>query len=337
MSKNIRTSKIKFNLDNCPPELYYLLSIALSFLLFFHNEALSTFLTHDGYNYYADLSKNIFHPNYILKGVYFSESMLLPLIGKLTGAYVTPLTYRILCSSIILFTLPTLSYFAIKYFGSLSKSIFFIIILAGTFTAFRHYTIGAPDPLTILLLGCAALSISRKSIFIFILLAALSHFAVALLSSILLTFLFATQNNGFPESKSNGYSMAKCVILALISGRILLSAWYFIFDYSPQGRFLWAYEHGINSFIQSYHQNQIIFWLTPGPLFLICYFVVLFFLLIKKKWLMVTAGAISLFAAYTAMFFTLDSLRIFACVIAGPFIFLLSRSIELIGNKTCNP
>lgn len=311
--------------SNHHTSLYYLFCIALSFFIFFQNEALTTFMMHDGFNYYAELSKNIFHPNYILKGTYFSESMLLPLLGKLTGANATPLTYRLLCVGLILLTPLVIAHTALNFFGSISKSLFFIVIFTFSFTAFWSYTIGTPDPLTILILCAAALQTRPRPLFILITLSCLSHFAISAIAGILLAVLFASN---FKASEDNSRN-AKWIIFGIIFGRILLQVWYQALDYSPAGRFQWAINHGIDFFIQNYTKDSIKFWRTPGVELLITYLIILIWLLFNKKYLQCLAGLISLVVAYIAMFLTVDGLRIFSCIIVGPYVFLLSRLIFL--------
>lgn len=304
---------------------YFLFSIGLSLCIFFRNEALTTFMMHDGFNYYAELSKDIFHPNYILKGTYFSESMLMPLLGKLTGANATPLTYRLLCVSVMLFTIPLISYLALQFFQSIKKAAVFILVFAFSFTAFWLYTIGTPDPLTILLLSSAALQRKIKPLFILIVLASLSHFAISMIASILLALLYVCQQEGRDK--------AKAVIFGLICGRLLLQCWYLAFGYDPAGRFQWALDHGIDFFLNNYFLNPNGFWLTPGIGFLITYAIILLALATQKEYKLFAAGVLSLITAYSAMFLTVDSLRIFACIICGPYVFLLSRLINYLKEK----
>lgn len=312
------------NQSNHQTSFYYLFCIALSFFIFFRNEALTTFMMHDGFNYYAELSKNIFHPNYILKGTYFSESMLLPLLGKLSGANATPLTYKLLCVGIMLLTPLVIAHIALHFFGSIAKSVFFIVIFFLSFTAFWSYTIGTPDPLTILILCSAALQTRPRPLFILITLACLSHFAISAIAGILLAILFACNFKTFEGNARN----AKWIIFGIIFGRILLQIWYLALDYSPTGRFQWAIDHGIDFFIQNYLISPVTFWLTPGTPFLITYAIALVWLSFNKKYLLTLAGLFSIAIAYLAMFFTVDALRIFACIICGPYVYLLSRLID---------
>jgi hypothetical protein len=312
---------MSINYSSRETSFYFLFSIGLSLCIFFRNETLTTFMMHDGFNYYADLSKDIFHPNYILKGTYFSESMLLPLLGKLTGANATPLTYKLLCISVMLFTIPLISYLALQFFQSFKKSIIFILIFAFSFTAFWQYTIGTPDPLTILLLSSAALQRKTKPLFILVVLASLSHFAISAVAGISLTLLYA--------SKQEERNKAKAVIFGLICGRILLQVWYLAFNYDPSGRFQWVLDHGMDFFLNNYLLNPNGFWLTPGITFLVTYGIILLIMILQKQYQLFAAGAMSLAAAYSAMFLTVDGLRIFACIICGPYVFLLSRLLRL--------
>lgn len=310
--------------SNHQTSFYYFFCIALSFFIFFRNDALTTFMMHDGFNYYAELSKDIFHPNYILKGTYFSESMLLPLLGKLTGANATPLTYRLLCVGLVLLTPLVIAHIALNFFGSISKSLFFIVIFTFSFTAFWSYTIGTPDPLTILILCAAALQNRPRPLFILMVLACLSHFAISAIAGILLAILFASN---LKASEGNARN-AKSIIFGIIFGRILLQGWYLVLDYSPAGRFQWAIDHGIDFFIQNYSNSPLIFWLIPGIPFLVTYMIGLVWLVFNKRYLLTLAGLFSLAIAYLAMFFTVDGLRIFACIICGPYVYLLSESIK---------
>ena len=125
----------------------------------------------------------------------------------------------------------------------------------------------------------------------------------------------------------------KAILLGLVSGRLALSGWHFVFDYHPIGRFSWALQHGLASFVGRYQDNVLGFWLTPGIKFLIVYAIACTGFLLLRKWGMCIAAISALGIAYLGLFFSVDGYRIFAVIISSPLLWLLKEFVLLVTQK----
>jgi hypothetical protein len=255
------------------------------------------------------------------KVMYWGESILLPIIAKVVGASQSKAAYFFLCGLISLAIIPTFSFLALHRLQSLPKAIIFILLLVTTFPYMRQMDYSSPDFLTILLIGSAVLSQSYWMLFCGILLATLSHFSIALVSTIGLIPLlyFSPLLNPETRKKTVLYLMA-----GLITGRGLLALWYWKFDYlHTGGRRDYVIDLGANFFAEKYLENPSQFWLTPQTSFLLLYFLTVLYFAYLKKYYFCMAALFALFLSYAAMFFTVDGYRIFAAVIAGAYGYLI--------------
>ena len=301
--------------------IFYLFSLILSCYIFFRNSQFFNWLVIEYEPVYLGYSKEIFHPGHMAKVMYWGESILLPLLVQVIGASQSRAAYFFFCGLIYLAIIPTFAYLACQRLKSVSKALVFILLLVGTFPYLRQMDYSSPDFLTILLIGAAVLSESYLILFFGILLAVLSHFSIALVSTISLIPLlyFSPLLNQTSRRKTILY-----LISGLIAGRGLLALWYWKFDYlHTGGRTDYVVDLGVNFFVKRYLENPSQFWLTPQAAFLLLYvFTVLYFAYLKK-YSFCFAALFTLFLAYAVMFFTVDGYRIFACVIAGAYTYLL--------------
>jgi hypothetical protein len=86
-------------------------------------------------------------------------------------------------------------------------------------------------------------------------------------------------------------------------------------------------------FINHHKQSYQDFWLAPGLFFLTSYFIIIGYFFVQRKGLFATALFAALFLAYTAHFFAVDGLRVFAVVIASAYTFMLAVCIDSLSNK----
>lgn len=90
---------------------------------------------------------------------------------------------------------------------------------------------------------------------------------------------------------------------------------------------------GYPFFMGRYEANILGFWLTPGALFLVLYFIITAYFLSRKKYAFVFSALYALAIGYTALFWTVDGLRVFAVVISAPYAYLLKIFISNIWDK----
>jgi hypothetical protein len=250
---------------------------------------------------------------------------LLPLIAKVIGVTKSLEAYKILCGIFTICILPVTAIFAQRYFLNLFKTLLFIVLFGFSFQYLQYYILGFPDPLTILLLVSAVFQKRLGTVFVLLVLAMLSHFSMAALSAIgLISLVYFSSNTGsYSRKKFVGVALA-----AILTGKALLLAWYGLFRYQLVSRLDWALDKGYQFFLERYEANIAGFWLTPGILFLVLYFLIAAYFLIQKKYAYVFSALFALLISYIALFWTVDGLRVFAVVIAAPFAYLLLSFIN---------
>ena len=289
--------------------------------LFYLNPWMKDDLHSDSYAWFLDFSRSIFQP----QSAYYAESIMLPLLAKLVGASRTLFTYKFFCGILTISILPVTAVFAQRYFQNTFKTLLFIVLFGLSFQYLQYYILGFPDPLTILLLVLAVLQKRLGAVFALLALAMLSHFSMAVLSTIgLIGLVYYSPNTG-------SYSRKKFVgvaLTAILTGKALLLAWYAVFNYQLLSRLEWALGKGYTFFFERYQVNVMEFWLTPGIPFLVLYFLIAANFLMQKKFTFVFAALLALVISYTALFWTVDGLRVFAVVIAAPFAYLLLSFIN---------
>ena len=297
------------------------LSLLLSCFLFFKNGQFFNWLVIEYQPVSLDYSKEIFHPGHMAKVMFWGESILLPLLVQLSCASQSKAAYFFFCGLISLAIIPTFAFLALRRLQSPFKAAIFILLLVGTFPYLRAMDYSSTDFLTILLIGSAVLSQSYWILFIGILLAALSHFSIVLVSTIGLIPLLYFSPLLNPESRKK---MVLYLIGGLLAGRGLLALWYWKFQYlHTGGRMDYVLDLGANFFVKRYLENPSQFWLIPQTSFLLLYFLTVLYFAYQKKYHFCIAALFALSLAYAAMFFTVDGYRIFAAVIAGAYGYLL--------------
>jgi len=211
---------------------FYVFSLILSCYLLFNNSQFFNWFVIEYEPIYLVYSKEIFNPGHMAKVMYWGESILLPLLVQVSGASQSRSAYFFFCGLIYLAIIPTFSYLALQRLESLSKALLFILLLVTTFPYIRQMDYSSPDFLTILLIGTAVLSESYLILFFGILLAALSHFSITLVSTIGLIPLLYFSPLLKPKSNRNAVLY---LIGGLLAGRGLLALWYWKFDYLHTG------------------------------------------------------------------------------------------------------
>lgn len=317
--------------NSTSPAVLIILSAIMGLYLMFQDPLLSSFFDSDSVDWYVNYSKNIFHPTYEARVLYWGESILLPLIGNLFNASQSLAAYKILCAYLIVSILPTLTTLTLYKTQSIRQSALFLIIFSYTYIYLREMGLGYPDPLTLLLMFTATFQRSLLLMAFFIALAALSHFSMATVSTVALITLFITTPH-----KSNSEKIKKTFIalLGLGLGRLLLQAWYWKFDYlHVTGRINWFFDRGPQFFIDRYNNNVLGFWLTPSLGFLVIYILIIGYFIFQKKYLFSAASLIPVALAYGVLFCTLDGLREFAVVIGPAYAYLLLIFISSIDQK----
>lgn len=296
-------------------------SSCLSLFLFMRNPWLASDLNTDSYVWFLEFSRTIFQP----QSAYYAESILLPLLAKILGATQTLITYKLLCGLLTICILPITAIFAQRYFQNLLKTLLFIVLFGLSFQYFQYYILGFPDPLTILLLVSAVFQKRLGTVFVLLVLVMLSHFSMAALSAIgLIGLVYCSPNTGsYSRKKFVGVALA-----AIFTGKALLLAWYAVFHYQLLSRLDWALAKGYMFFLERYETNMVGFWLMPGAPFLVLYFLIAAYFLMRKKFAFVFTAILALAIAYVALFWTVDGLRVFAVVIAAPFAYLLLSFIN---------
>ena len=279
----------------------FLFSFCLGSVLLFQNTNLH--LSFDGNMAYPDFAENVFNKN----TSYFTESILVAVLAKVLGASVTIYAYKILCVILTVSILPVLSIAALAYFGKVSTTVVFVLLLALIFPWFRTANLADPDPVTIMLIMLAMLQKKPHLTFWAIFFASLSHISLVLMTApTIVVFIFASRF----QSWSQKLNFIKFVLLALLCGKAFIHLWYFIFDYQLYGsRIGWVLERWPDFFIERYLSSPAGFWLTPTLFFLITYGLIGCYFLSLRRYLFVLAMILSLMCA--------DGFRIVAVVLSA--------------------
>ena len=307
------------------------LSLIAGVVLLFQNPEFAMYFEKDNVGWYVEYSQTIFHPDHAARTLYWGESILLPLLGKLLGASKTLASFKVFCCAISLSLLPTLAYFSLNTFKHYWQAVLMVVIFAITFVWLREIGIGYPDPLTALLFIIAAFAPHPLVLAAAFALAALSHFSMATVGATTLALMlwFSPILNSREQKK-----MALSALLGLGFGRLLLQLWYWKFDYlHVTGRIHWFFDRGPQFFLDLYLQNVWGFWTKPGILFLIIYACIVIYFIYKQKFFFAISAILAMGVAYGVMFCTLDGLREFAITIFAGYVYLLRSFVTTIGSK----
>lgn len=284
---------------------------------------------------YIQYSRIIFQfGNIPFRNSHIGESILMPILGQITGANKTVIGFKLLTISFYVIYLPVMAFLAQQLTRNYIKTYIFIGLLVMTYEWLWSYNVIFPDSLTILLLGIAALTQSLPLMFICIALSCLSHFSITVIAVTVL--LLATQfappifNNA--ATKKIAYAFA-----GIIFGRLILQFWFWLYNFSSGfSRLSWAFDQGLPYFIERYHQAPLEFWLVPGKFFLIVYLIAIFLFLVKKRFSYVFALLLIIALDYFSLFFTIDGLRIHFTIVSAvyPYILLVLISQSYDGITT---
>lgn len=305
-----------------------LFSLFLGIYLFFLNPELSVAFSGDEKNieWYAVFSRNIFQPT----TTYIAESVLLPLFAKFVGASTSTQSYRVLCSLITIAILPFLATNAVRFFQSITKAYLFVIVFGLSFTYLSQYRLGFPDPLTIVFLSYTALQRQPLGLFLGSFLAGLSHFSMSVVALAALCLILMMLPGTTREIR---IKFLKFIVLGLLTSRLLLTLWFYLFEYHLASRTDFVLASGIQLFMNNYSQSPSGFWLTPGIVFLACYSVMISYFLTQKHFMFSLSLICALCLAYIAHFFTVDGLRVFAVVISSAYTLILATWINSLAIK----
>lgn len=308
-----------------------LFSVVTGIYMFFLNPTLIETFGEQLIREYYVFSRTIFSP----QTEYYAESVLVPLLAFLVGASHHYLFYKIFCSFLILLILPTIAYFAARYFANAWRSWVFILLFVCTYKyLWRTYYIGHPDPITIICFAAMVLQRVPIATFVFALLATVSHFSMALIGiGSFALLLLASPKDQHPAR----LTFVKYALAGLVIGRLLLELWFFRFQYHLQSRIGYAEAHGLTNFLARYDLDPLGFWLTPGLAFLIVYGLICAYMLYTRRIIFSIAMLIPLALAYISLFLTVDGLRVFVVVITAPYVFMLRTIVDELFDRQPKP
>jgi hypothetical protein len=281
-----------------------------------HNLALLIFDGNQGAAYwYRGFSDTIFKP----QNIYVAESLLWPLIAKLLNASSSLVGYQTLNAFATLVMMPVICVAFKKRVTSTFGVFIAIALWSATYVYLQFYDLGFPDPVTIILLSLVVAQTRKEGVFIFSFLAALSHFSCASLA--ILGFLLlsvATKDKVNRDFFNEAYA-----VLGLVLGKLFLMVWGYVFHYRLNSRIDIVFEKGVGFFIDRYLQDPLVFWYTPGKLFLALNLIIFTYFAINRKLKICAAQLVVLGLAYFSLFITVDGLRVFAVVIAPGYLYLI--------------
>lgn len=272
--------------------------------------------------WYAAFAQTLFRPT----SAYFAESVLLPLVAKLVGASGSLVAYKLLCAVLTTLLLPVLAAGCIVRTGSVAKTGLVVAVFAATFAYLTRYALGFPDPLTLLGLMLAALAMAPGAVFGWMLLAALSHFSLALFAAAAL----AAVRLAAPDGRREKIAALAAMALALLAGKALLFLWFKLFRYRLETRLDWVVKHGLSFFAARVEADPLAFWLTPGWPFLCACATLVACALFARRWGLALALPVALGLSYGALFLTVDGLRIFAVAVSAAYVLALAQAADLL-------
>lgn len=298
-----------------PPSVLLTLSLLLGAYQFFHPvHPIAQYLTSPQRVFLADnywtFADSIFQP----QTVFWAESILMPLLAKLLGATSDLLAFQFLSAFLTLCILPVFCLMLQQHVKNSLAVLLGVIVFAMTFRFLTDHVLGSPDPLTIILILLAAGS-QKKAVTLYIFLAGLSHFSLAVVAAVAMLPLHALAQ---PKSVSN-FTQAKYLFTGLVLSKMTLFGWYWVFDYQLFSRLDIIFDKGLNHFWQLFIANPIAFLYTPGRVFGLISLLILSYLLFKRKYAAVLGYFFALAVTYSALFITLDGLRIFSVAIVGAY------------------
>lgn len=306
--------------------LVLILACGLSGWSLFNNASLFVLLESEpqSVEWYGVFANQIFHPFQ----TYISESVLLPLIAKITGAGTSRSSWLVLCAIALFLVVPILTAIAIAETKSAAKGLVFLMIIFPLLNL-RNLPLGFPDPMTIMMLGIAALQRGPKPLLFGAFFASTSHFSLSIFSLIgLAVVIFCDLRAGLTiaEKKRRIYYL----LLGALAGKVFVGLWHLLLNYHAESRLQWALNHGVQEFWKRYVDDPTAFWLTPGISFLIIYAIILCALAWSSSLRLAIAGVAVLVIAYIANYLALDGMRIFTTAVSASLVYLTLRLVESI-------
>jgi hypothetical protein len=312
-----------------PTSLLLTISILIGAYQFFHPvHPIAQYLTSPQRVFLADnywtFANSIFEP----QTVFWAESILMPLLAKILGATSDLLAFQFLSVFLTLCILPVFCLVLQRQVKNSLAVLLGVVVFAMTFRFLPDHILGSPDPLTIILILLAAGS-QRKAVTLYIFLAGLSHFSLAVVATLSMLPLHALAQ---PKSDSN-FTRAKYLFAGLVLSKIILVGWYWIFDYQLFSRLDFVLDKGLSYFWQLFIANPIVFLYTPGRVFGLISLLIMGYLLFKHSYAAVLGYCFALAVTYLALFITLDGLRIFSVVIVGAYFHFLVCWLNCLFNS----
>ncbi len=297
--------------------------VVLSFLTFFYvSTNYGTHFVHAANHEYQQFSSKIFEP----QTRFYAESILLPLIAKLIGASKSGFAYQMLTAIFQFAIMPLVALVLARRIPDNCAAITAILIFALSFTWLRDYWLGFPDPITILCLIVASSAARPVLVWWAALLASLSHFTLTIFGLAASFAILGVNGSNTTQGNLGWRTRIWVCIISMSIGKLILLLWFWVFKYSPQGRFAYVIDAKLEFFIGRYVDNPSSFWITPGIIFIVVNFVLFLFLLTRRRLLAIgQVGA--LLIAYICLFLSEDGLRIFSVVICASYVLLLIHVI----------
>ena len=259
---------------------------------------------------YWTLADSIFRPQTLP----WAESILLPLLAKVLGASSDLLAFQFLSVFLTLCITPVFCLMLQAHVKSAWGVALGLVVFIATFRFLPDHILGSPDPLTIIFILLMAGS-RQKALIFYTCFAGLSHFSLAAVAAVAMLPLHALSQ---PKSESI-YSQIKYIFAGLLLSKIFLIGWYWVFDYHLFSRWDFLVDKGLGHFWKLFIDNPIAFLYTPGRVFGLISLLIMGHLLFKRHYAAVLGYCFALVVTYSALFITLDGLRIFAVVIVGAY------------------
>jgi len=259
---------------------------------------------------YWTLADSIFRPQTLP----WAESILMPVLAKVLGASSDLLAFQFFNVFLTICIMPVFCLLLKKQLTSTKALVVGIVVFACTFRYLRDYVLGAPDPLTMILI-LLAVAAQNKLLVLYVFLAGLSHFSLALVAMFALIPLSVVSAT-YPKDI---FRSTRHIIVGLVLSKLFLIGWNWVFEYHLFSRWDFLVDKGLSHFTAQFLDNPIQFFYTPGPVFGLTSLLAMSYMLLKKRYMVVLAYGFALAVTYGALFITLDGLRIFSVVIIGAY------------------
>lgn len=273
-----------------------------------------------GPDWYQSFADTIFKP----QSAYYAESILVPLVAKLTGAAASVGAYKLFAFTLAIVCLVLL---AVLISNALSSPPVIVAVSCALafFPAIKYWvfwSIGFPDPVTAVALCMAVLLPGVRGKSLAILVAGVSHFSlmIAALPGILLINASAKNVPLLRVYRDRGII---CMAVAALTAKLVLLTWNFTFSYQLLTRLAGTSARGLGFYIALNKQQIFDFYSVLGPTASAITIIFCVVALFKRRYGDIAAIVTSLLCAYTAHYFTLDRPRIFGIIYIAPYVYML--------------